>query len=62
MNELKDLYKILKVPAYLNVTGKDTFHKVRQSYNHNGYVIVVANNLLSHEADERINKEKFAIK
>lgn len=56
MNELKDLYKIIEVPASITVTGKGFFAIVRQSYHTDPRVIPVKQNLLKNEAEAALKQ------
>lgn len=56
MNELKDLYKVIEVPASATVTGKGFFAVVRQSYCTDPRVIPVKQNLLKHEAETALKQ------
>jgi len=59
MNEYKsDLYKIVKVPAYATVNGKEFYAVVRQTYNTDPRVIDVKQNLLKHEAESALKQYK----
>lgn len=65
MNELKDLYKIVKLPARLSVTGKDVYSVVRTYYNTglngvqpNTDIITVADNMLKTDAENKLKEIK----